>query len=116
MSIGQDFRCPGDRDEGAVIHTEPVRAKGVDMPTGGCCTRSTVARLINSFFRVAIASNLITMGIIFAGMPRNEPIVVPPATASAAPAAAEDPGPNFRETLFAGIRRGAIGIVQPRLG
>lgn len=47
------------------------------------------------------------MGIIFAGMPRNEPIVVPPATASAAPAAAEDPGPNFRETLFAGIRRGA---------
>ena len=55
------------------------------------------------------------MAIIFAGMPRNSPQLVPPAAVSAERLAAEEEAePTFRETLFEGIRRSAKATLVVR--
>ncbi len=78
------------------------------MPTGECCTRRTVARRLSTkFFRVAVASNLVTTAIIIVGMPRNAPEEIPPAAVLSADAAEEADAPTFRESLLEGMRRGA---------
>ncbi|MFT5686932.1 MAG: D-alanyl-D-alanine endopeptidase (penicillin-binding protein 7) [Myxococcota bacterium] len=64
-------------------------------------------RFLIKFLRVAVASNLVTTAIIFAGMPRGEPEVLPPAADLSVPSAEEAALPTFRESLLEGMRRGA---------
>jgi D-alanyl-D-alanine endopeptidase (penicillin-binding protein 7) len=62
-------------------------------------------RLLIQFLRIAVASNLVTTGIILVGMPRGKPQRLPPAAVEASPVAQSLP--TFRDSLLEGMRRGA---------
>ena len=85
---------------------ECMSGKTVDMPIVGWCSPGTVAhRILLNFFRIAVASNLLTTAIIMVGLPRGEPEQIEPVSVIT-PATKEAEGPTFRESLFAGMREG----------